>query len=404
MPKVSIVLPTRERPDLLKFALASALKQDYEDFEIVVSDNYSGSQTRQVVESFQSPRVRYFRTKEPLSMPDSWEFALKYAKGEYITFLTDDSYMLPDAISCAMAYLGTSGKRIAVWSLCTYFSPDWIELERRNVLYISDSSFQPRLLQSADSLATLFDLQSAGRVPKLLNCLAHRELVEKATEVQGRFFLPPAPDYAGAVGLLQQTEEYIFLDWPLCINGVFPQSIGASQRFSGGKASKDFVAEFKEKNEVSGLIGPDIHVPAVIIAQTLETMRKFYPTMAYQINQKRLISDIINDLVVHESNGADVGQEWRTLQVYLKNNPVLSTHMVRRLKIYSRLRLILKKVRQLPFWEYFEQLRGIHVYSGDRNGFSNIQECGEVAVELISKMRKGRTKVLSDRNHKFPRR
>jgi len=386
MPKVSIVMPTRERPHLLRFALASALDQTFEDVEIVVSDNYSGFQTREVVDSFQTTKIRYVRTDRPLSMPDSWEFALHNASGDFITFLTDDSYLLPDAIYSAVAKSEDSGKKMVAWGLCTYFAWDWLEPERRNCLYISNSSYESYLVRSSDSLRTLFDLGPANRIPRMLNCMIHRVLVEKATQVQGRFFLPPAPDYAGAIGLLQQTEDYVFMDWPLYINGVFPQSIGASQRFSGGKASQDFIAEFRERSDVTGVIGLDIHVPAVIIAQTLETMRGFYPTLLFSVNQRNLICDIVNDLVVHESNGADVSQDWRTLEVYLSGQPSWLQDVAQRQKIRSKLMLVLKRVRRVPFWEYLERLRGIHVFSGDQWGFSNIGECGKFAAETIEKM------------------
>jgi len=137
---------------------------------------------------------------------------------------------------------------------------------------------------------------------------------------------------------------------------------------------------------VTGVIGLDIHVPAVIIAQTLETMRGFYPTLLFSVNQRNLICDIVNDLVVHESNGADVSQDWRTLEVYLSGQPSWLQDVAQRQKMRSKLMLVLKRVRRVPFWEYLERLRGIHVFSGDQWGFSNIGECGKFAAETIEKM------------------
>jgi len=104
MPRVSVVIPTRNRAPLLKVALQSALRQTWQDLEILVSDNYcENEETKKVYESFQDSRLRYVRTDRLLAMPDSWEFALSHAKGQYVTFLTDDSYLLPFAIERAAA-------------------------------------------------------------------------------------------------------------------------------------------------------------------------------------------------------------------------------------------------------------------------------------------------------------
>jgi len=386
MATVSIVMPTRNRARLLRFALDSALKQTYEDIGVVVSDNFSSSETREVVDSFQSPKIRYARTDQALSMPDSWEFALHHASGDYITYLTDDSYLLPDAISRAMEELEDSGKNIVVWNQCTYFSQDWLEPERRNCLYISDNTLKSYLIRGEDSLRALFDLGPCNQAPKMLNCLVHRGLVEKAIRGQGRFFLPSCPDYASAIGLLQYAKEYVFIDRPLFVNGLFPQSIGATARFAGGKAVQDFATEFKDRSDISGLIGLDVLTPAVNIAGTLERMRAFYPNLQYPINKERLVCDTVNDLVVHESNGADVSQDWRTLEVYLSGQPSWLQDVAQRQKMRSKLMLVLKRVRRVPFWEYLERLRGIHVFSGDQWGFSNIGECGKFAAETIEKM------------------
>ncbi len=58
-PRISIVIPTRDRPGTLGFALRTCLDQDFEDFEVVVSDNCSPPATREVVESFADRRIKY---------------------------------------------------------------------------------------------------------------------------------------------------------------------------------------------------------------------------------------------------------------------------------------------------------------------------------------------------------
>ncbi len=160
MARVSIVMPTRNRAHLLKVSLPSALRQTYQDLEILISDNYSGNEeTRKVYESFQDSRLRYVRTDRLLAMPDSWEFALSHAKGEYVTVLTDDWYFLPFAIERAMAAVEQYKVDLVAWNYCTYFSPDCMQPFRRNLFLVGKPPYETLLLSSQDVLRELFDLR-----------------------------------------------------------------------------------------------------------------------------------------------------------------------------------------------------------------------------------------------------
>ena len=62
--KFSVIIPTRERSDTLQSSLKTCVGQDYDNLEIIVSDNFSTDNTREVVESFDDPRIRYINLPE----------------------------------------------------------------------------------------------------------------------------------------------------------------------------------------------------------------------------------------------------------------------------------------------------------------------------------------------------
>src|SRR2546423_1052660 len=95
MPLFSIIIPTRNRARLLRYALETALQQTFADYEIVVSDNHSSDATAAVVREVGDGRVRYVRPDRSLSMAAHWEFALAEARGEYVTYLCDDDAITP---------------------------------------------------------------------------------------------------------------------------------------------------------------------------------------------------------------------------------------------------------------------------------------------------------------------
>jgi glycosyltransferase involved in cell wall biosynthesis len=93
MRSVTIAIPTFNRPDLLKIALASASQQDYPDLKIVVSDNTSPDQrVRDVVEAARSadPRITYHRQPTNIGAAANFLFLLDIAETNLFMWLSDD--------------------------------------------------------------------------------------------------------------------------------------------------------------------------------------------------------------------------------------------------------------------------------------------------------------------------
>ncbi|WP_427162642.1 glycosyltransferase family 2 protein [Aliinostoc sp. HNIBRCY26] len=89
-PLVSVITPTYNRPDYLKAALTSAVRQTYRHIEIIVSDNCSPENPQAIVESFNDPRIRFSRNTTNLGMFGNTIKAFKMARGKYVASLLDD--------------------------------------------------------------------------------------------------------------------------------------------------------------------------------------------------------------------------------------------------------------------------------------------------------------------------
>ncbi|MBC2709801.1 MAG: glycosyltransferase family 2 protein [Desulfosarcina sp.] len=112
MPKVSVIIPTYNRAKFLGAAIRSALTQTYSDIEIIVSDDKSTDQTREVVEGFKDPRVKYVRNKGNKGPSATRNTAILSSEGEYIAFLDDDDEWLPDKLQCQIEVLDKSPTNI----------------------------------------------------------------------------------------------------------------------------------------------------------------------------------------------------------------------------------------------------------------------------------------------------
>ena len=97
--KFTIIIPTRDRCSTLQPTLLTCIKQDYSNFEITISDNFSDDNTKHFISALNHPKVKYINTGKRLGMSQNWEFALDSITGEYVTFLGDDDALLPGALS-----------------------------------------------------------------------------------------------------------------------------------------------------------------------------------------------------------------------------------------------------------------------------------------------------------------
>jgi glycosyltransferase involved in cell wall biosynthesis len=91
MPKVSVIIPTYNRCDIIAETIGSVLSQTVRDIEVIVVDDGSSDRTQQVVEAIVDPRVRYF-CKPNGGPADARNFGLAKASGQFIAFLDHDDY------------------------------------------------------------------------------------------------------------------------------------------------------------------------------------------------------------------------------------------------------------------------------------------------------------------------
>ena len=108
--KFSVLLPTRERLDLLRLAVQSVLEQDYGEWEIVIADNASSADVGGYVASLRDSRVRYVRSDAVLPVTENWNSSLEHSVGEYFIMLGDDDCLMRGCLRTARAYLDDFGR------------------------------------------------------------------------------------------------------------------------------------------------------------------------------------------------------------------------------------------------------------------------------------------------------
>lgn len=96
MPFFTVVIPTHNRAELLKEAIQSVLEQTFKDFELIVVDDHSSDNTKDVVASFGNDHnIIYMMNDRTKGGAGARNTGIFEAKGEWIAFLDDDDVWLP---------------------------------------------------------------------------------------------------------------------------------------------------------------------------------------------------------------------------------------------------------------------------------------------------------------------
>lgn len=106
-PLVTIAVPTYNRPDQLREAVASALGQTYRAIEVLIGDNGSSETVRAWSQggAMQDSRLRYQSYSRNLGMAGNWNALADAARGELFVLLADDDRLLPNCVETLVAAL-----------------------------------------------------------------------------------------------------------------------------------------------------------------------------------------------------------------------------------------------------------------------------------------------------------
>jgi glycosyltransferase involved in cell wall biosynthesis len=110
---VSVVIPTRDRPELLALTLRSALWQEAVDLEVLVVDDGATGGTAGVIRQVQDTRVRLLRNAGPPGVSGARNSGIRAATGAWVAFLDDDDLWAPCKLTLQLAAAAASG---AVWA------------------------------------------------------------------------------------------------------------------------------------------------------------------------------------------------------------------------------------------------------------------------------------------------
>lgn len=155
--KVSVIVPTHNRPHYLGRTIDSLLAQTYHPIEIVVvDDNEPGSSARADTQALMAKyadcdNVIYVQNEKSLGGGPARNAGIEKSTGDYVTFLDDDDVYLPEKIDTQLSFMLKNDLDMSFTDVFVYNSDDKL-VEYRRHTYIDDCSnealFRQHILHS----------------------------------------------------------------------------------------------------------------------------------------------------------------------------------------------------------------------------------------------------------------
>lgn len=131
-PRVSIGIPVYNGERFLPATLDSILKQTFQDWELILSDNASTDLTHEICQEYaqRDRRVRYYRNDRNLGSARNFNRTVELATGEYFKSASADDLCDPSLVSRCVSVLDTHPEVVLCYSRTTLIDENSRPLRR----------------------------------------------------------------------------------------------------------------------------------------------------------------------------------------------------------------------------------------------------------------------------------
>ena len=236
---LSIVVPTKNRYELLISFIELCASFPEKAFELVIQDN--SDDNKKILEYLSlHPHgfVSYYYDSAKLSVSQNSELAVRNAKGRYVCFMGDDDLISHHLISFA-AYMEEQGIDSAVFNTAQFNWPGVThKVHKFPSLVVPSFDGQMRKINVNREYRRLLrtGAVSLEHMPQLYHGVVRRTVLDQVYAACGTYFPGPSPDMAVSAAMASLVKHHVFFNAPLLSSGASPKSaagLGAKHMHSG---------------------------------------------------------------------------------------------------------------------------------------------------------------------------
>lgn len=140
-PLASVIIPTYNRPESLKEAIESVLRQEYTYFEIIVI-NDGGVDVQGVINGLNAGnKIKYISHEKNKGLAAARNTGIRIANGKYIAYLDDDDIFYPSHVEILVSFLESNEFKVAFTEACRAYQTkenDKYIITKRDIPYTGD--------------------------------------------------------------------------------------------------------------------------------------------------------------------------------------------------------------------------------------------------------------------------
>ncbi len=228
--KYSVLIPTYNKCEYLKYTVKSVLNSNYQNFELIISNDFSTDDTEEYLSTINDERVKIIKPPVKLTQTKNYEFLLNFAKGEWVTILGDDDGILPFFFEKIDKFVDTFKDVKLIRTKPAFYY--WEDVEDYYGLRVCDyQNFfeKPKIKNSKKALLmALAGLSARTNLPMIYTSgLVKLDLVREIKKKSKNFFFHSIiPDYYSMIALLFETDKYLDVKEPIFWVGTSKKSTG----------------------------------------------------------------------------------------------------------------------------------------------------------------------------------
>ncbi len=352
MPKVSIVLPTYNGEEFLRESIESVLIQSFSDWELIIVDDCSKDGTGRISDEYASmdSRIKVEHNKTNQKLPMALNIGFHIARGQYLTWTSDDNCYLREAISTMVNYLDKNKDYDMVCTNMLFLNQNWTYLREH-------TGYQEKKMYLEDSVGASF--------------MYRRELLKTVGEYDPEMFC--VEDYEYWIRILKNGHRIGYIDGVYYLYRLHENSLTvtkkekvAIQRRVMYKKHFDWIIN-GIKDDTSSLLflyGELLRLSDIDLERVKMRFVEYLPLLNYDYS----VPDQ-GDIYIY---GA--GQVGRTIVKYIKNRNV-KAFVDKNVKLEGSLIETIPVINQNEFLSEYAKKDNIHVIVavGEEKQFEVIQ-------------------------------
>jgi glycosyltransferase involved in cell wall biosynthesis len=193
-PRVTVVIPTRDRAEFLRRSVLSALHQNGVSHEVVVIDDGSRDDTVSMLEALADPRVRTISLGVSHGVSAARNCGIEAARGAWIAFLDDDDVWSPDKLKLQLAAAEQTREAVIGYTGCVYIDTEGAIIRKRRTPALSEfprGLADTNLIGGPSTVMVRTDaVRAAGGFDPLLSTLADWDLWLRLCPLGAIFAVP----------------------------------------------------------------------------------------------------------------------------------------------------------------------------------------------------------------------